>query len=411
MLGHSSLSLRSAGRGTPTHVRPRALAHALAGALLLAASQAHADRVALLPSRGGIDPSAQRYLDVDIARGLSSLGHTVVPDIETNVALAAVPDGVADTPAEYRDIAVRTNAHWVLVGKVEPAVKTRNVELTAYLSSLARVESVAREVNDDAAPQQVREMLAVLVRPEGIGMGALPWEQAAPPPHEPRPQVAAPPPLVPEQQPPPLPIAGPPPQEPWVSPLAGKKIVSMDYAFDRHDVWPPYSTGRRAFAGGFQGFSAAAVRPSGAKGSTGAIVAAARGGYAPGERGLEFFGQIAGNLVGPRALWLDVGARWMFTPSVHPGGDGVLRGLAFHVGPELLFGGFFRFTGDAKGPGGVTYEGRTEVDPSLGLALAMALSFSPSLQIETQLVNMRWVPSGDDTLLLFGATIGAALRF
>src|SRR4051812_28818471 len=101
-------------------MRARFLASSLAIATLLAAPAAWADRVALLPSRGGgADPAARPALDADLARGLAALGHTLVPPVEVAQALvASVTDGVADTPDEYRALGAATRADWVLVGSV-----------------------------------------------------------------------------------------------------------------------------------------------------------------------------------------------------------------------------------------------------------------------------------------------------
>jgi hypothetical protein len=392
-------------RYTDALMRSKAPACALALALFLSTSHALADRVVLLPARGGFDPGARTSLDLELVTALQSLGHSVVPAAETAAAMGPVLDGVADTPEEYRAVGVGTRADWVVAANVDPAVLTQRVELSAYLVSLARVESVAREVDRAQSVSQEKEMLAVLLRPEGVGAGELPWERTARP--------AAP---VAVAVPPPPPPAVPPPQPTRIAGLpplpSGPNRVSMDYTFDTLWVWPPYSAGKRVFVSALQGFSIAAVRLPGATGSTFSFLGGARGGYAPGDLGLELFGQVGGNFVGPRALWIDAGARWMFTPSVHPGSDGVLRGLAFHIGPELTFGAFLRLGGpDITGPNGMTYARPTTAHPAVGAALNMMLSYSPSLQLEAQIGNLRWIPTGDGSILLVGATLGAGLRF
>jgi hypothetical protein len=185
----------------------------------------------------------------------------------------------------------------------------------------------------------------------------------------------------------------------------------MDYMSTTERVWPPYSTGRRIFVTGALGFAVPALRPGAASGTGMSFVGLARGGYAPGDSGLEFFGELGGNLAGPRALWFDAGARWMVTPSVHLVG-GVRRGLAFHVGPELTLGGFVRLAGpDTVGPSGTRFSGTSDTHFTLGAAIDLILSITPSLQFEGHVGNLRWVPTGDGSLLLFGATLGAGLRF
>jgi len=368
----------------------------LAAALLLVAAAARADRVALLPSRSG-DDTAKNALDVELTRVLIAQGHSVVPDQDTKAALAKVGDGVADTNEEYLAVGAATKAQWVVVGVIEPAVVSSRVELIACLISLGRVESVAREVEKARSQQQVQEMTAVLLRPEGIGAGALPWERPA---TGPKAAAAVPPPAA---------AATAPPRTP-----SGKRQVHMDYLFDAYDVWPPYSAGRRWFVTVGQGFSVAAVRPAGAAGSSGSIVAHARGGYALGDAGFELLGQIGGNLAGPRALWLEVGGRWMLTPSVHAidkANPNSLHGLAFHIGPELTLGGFLRLAGPDVTEGTTRYSSSTTGHFTMGAALDMILSITPSFQVEAQVGDFRWVPTGDGSIVLFGATLGGGLRF
>ena len=376
----------------------------LAAALVLTATRAQADRVVVLPSRGGSpdEGGPRTALDIEVTRALIALGHAPVPEAETLAALANVADGVADTNEEYRAVGLAAKADWVVVGTIEAAVVTQRVELAASLVSLGRVESVARDVQKAQSAIQVQEMVAVLLRPEGIGVGALPWEAGAPGPAKPA-AVAA----TPEVKPPPKADL---PSEPHHD---GEK-VGMDYFDSRQDVWPPYSAGNRGFVTAAQGFAVAAARPGAANGSPWSIVAHARGGYALGDAGIEAFAQIGGNLVGPRALWVDLGIRWMFTPSLHRlgGGSGPFRALSFHMGPELTLGAFMRLAEpDVEGPDGTLYEGTTTAHPALGVALGMALQMTPHIQLEGQIGNLRWVPTGDGSILLFGATLGAGLRF
>jgi hypothetical protein len=382
------------------------MASAFAGAVLLAAPSAWADRVALLSSRGGSDPAARTTLDGDLARGLAALGHTLVPAPELQAAVTThVTDGVADTQDEYRAVGAATRADWVLVGAVEPAVTTARVELTACLIKLGRVESVAREVDKTRSPPQVQEMLAVLVRPEGIGVGALPWEQSTPAP--------VPPPLPPA---PPAPPAPPPtPEPPPVPPVDGRARVA--YPLGGGEVWPPYSGGRRGFVGAVAGFAMPVVRPAlpaGVKrtGSGASMVGALRGGYAAGDRGLEPYAEFGANLFGPRALWLSAGARWMLAPALKRGPDGVLEGVPFYLGPNLAVGGFFQLgSSGVVADDGHTYSTGTTAHAILGASLDMAFALAPAFQLEASLGNLRWIPGSDGTILLLGATLGATVRF
>jgi len=384
---------------------------ACAAVTLLAASQAWADRIALLPSRGGADPAARTALDGDLAKGLAALGHTLVAGPEVQAAIIShVTDGVADTQEEYKAVGAATHADWVLVGTVEPAVTTSRVELTACLISRGRVEDVAREVDKTKEQPQVQEMLAVLLRPEGIGSGALPWESLNP---------APPPPAPPPPAPPPAPVAPPAPppapEPPPVPPVDGKAHVAYPLG-SSGDVWPAYSGGRRGFVSAIAGFSIPAVRPlpPGVSAPSGlAFTGALRGGVALGDFGLEPFAELGGNLSGPGALWLAAGLRWMLSPTIKRGSDGVLAGVPFFIGPEILGGTFIQLpsSSQAAGKNGDTYSSPAVGRGLLGAAVDLSFALSPAFSLEAQLGNLRWSPGGSGALLLAGATLGATVRF
>jgi hypothetical protein len=385
----------------------RAVAFALSSALLLSSSAALADRVALVPTRGPAEAPVKSTVDIDLARGLVALGHTIVPEAEVKAALGAVADGVADTPEEYKAVGTRAKADWVLSATVEPAVVTERIEVSAFLVPMGRTESVAREVEKARAEEQVREMLAVLVRPEGIGAGELPWERRTPP--RPAPVAVSPPP--PQPQAPPAVAWSPPPGAP-PPPPPGPPRASLDYMRTTESVWPPYSAGRPAFLAVVLGGSGAVIRPGAASGSAAAFVGALRGGYAIGDAGLELLAELGGNLAGPRALFVDAGARWLFTPSLHRGEDGVLRGLALHVGPELAIGAFVRLAPpDVTDAAGSVYSGSASAHFTGKLALDLVVPITPALRVEGGLPELRWVPTGDGSIVVLGATLGASYRF
>ncbi len=379
----------------------RALSCAAAAALTALAPAAFADRVAVLPARGGTDEAARSAAQAEIARGLAALGHTPVPDGAVAAALKGVADGIADTTDEYRAVGARTGADWILSGTVEPAVTTSRVELTAYLASTGRVESVAREVDRGKEAQQTQEMLAVLLRPEGVGVGELPWERPAGATPAGAPPPAAPPSAGGAAVLPPVP---PPP------PAPPAKEVQMAYPLGPERVWPAYSGGRRLALSASLGAAVAAARLPGASGSAASLVGTARVAYAVSDRGLELFAGGGGNLAGPFAAWLEGGARLMLTPSLTPEG-GAWRAFPLHIGPALHAGAFFRSGAGVVGPGGATYRGDLEVRPVIGASLDVVLALSSSVQLEAQLGNLRWVPAGDGSLLLLGATLGAGARF
>jgi hypothetical protein len=376
------------------------MALAACSAVLLGAPAALADRIALLPTRGGLDPGARTGLDADLVKDLAALGHTVVPDAEVAAAVKAkVADGTADTQEEYRAVGDATRADWVLVGVIDPAVATSRVELTACLVKMGRVESVAREVERPKQPAQVQEMLAVLLRPEGIGAGALPWESV-------NPATPKPPPAPPPEAPKPPPA----PEPPKVSPVDGKAHVSYPLSTPG-DVWPPYSAGHRGFVGAVVGLGIPAARPSGATGSGASFVGAVRGGYAAGDQGLELFAELGGNFSGPPAVWVAGGARWMFAPALKRDQEGVLAGVPFFLGPEIMGGAFIELGESSTGPGGTVYSSPAEGRGLFGVSLDLAYALAPSFQLEAGLGNLRVIPGGAGTILLTGATLGASYRF
>jgi hypothetical protein len=374
----------------------RALSLAIVCPLVLCASTALADRVAVLPARGGTDDGARNAAQAEILSSLLALGHTPVPDDQVGAALRGIADGTTDTADEYKAVAATTGADWVVVATVEPAVATTRIEVAAYLASNGRIESVAREIERGQSPRQTREVLAVLVRPEGVGVGELPWERNAVP------AVARP--QAPAQ------VAGaPPPAAPAAPPIAN--LVVMDYPFERHDVWPAYSAGHRLAVSALTGFAVAVARPDGAIGSGASMVLGARLAYALGDRGIELFADAGGNLVGPPGGWLGAGARLMLTPWMKQVGNR-MSALSIHMGPELTLGAFFRGGSSAVAvAGGATYKSALETHAALGAALDVVFGVSPTFQVEAQLGNLRWIPGSEGSLVLLGATLGAGLRF
>lgn len=361
-----------------------------AAALLLGASPALADRVAVVPSRGGVDSAPREAIDRELARALTAAGHTLVPAPEIAAAMKAqVIDGAADTQEEYRGVGVATRADWVIAAQVEPAVTTERVEIAACLVKPGRVESVAREVEKARAARQIEEMLRVLVRAEGVGAGALPWERIDPG------------------------KAPPAPERPAVPAVDGRARVAYPIA-SGGEVWPPYSGGKRGFVSAALGFSMPVVRPLAAgvgAPSGAALVAAARGGYAVTDLGLEPFIELGGNLLGPRALWILGGARWMFAPLMRRGADGVREGAPFFLGPEIVAGGFFQLGESALDASSLgSYSSGVAARPILGGGLALSLALARSFQIDAGLGNLRWMPSSGGSLLVLGATLGATLR-
>src|SRR5262249_26278316 len=115
---------------------------------------------------------------------------------------------------------------------------------------------------------------------------------------------------------------------------------------------------------------------------------------------------LGGNLFGPRALWINAGARWMLSPTLKRGADGVRAGAPFFLGPEIVGGAFIELpvgTGDYSAP--LVARGM------LGASLDLAFALSPTFSLEARLGNLRWLPGGSGAVLLAGADLGATVRF
>ena len=174
----------------------------------------------------------------------------------------------------------------------------------------------------------------------------------------------------------------PPPAPPPVPPVDGKAHIAYPLG-SSGDVWPPYSGGRRGFVSAVAGFSIPAVRPgfpAGVSAPSGlAFTGAVRGGVAAGDSGLEPFAELGGNLSGPSAMWLAAGLRWMLSPTIKRGADGVLAGVPFFIGPEILAGTFIQLPSptETMTKTGDTYSSPAVARGLLGAALDLSFALAP----------------------------------
>ena len=156
-------------------------------------------------------------------------------------------------------------------------------------------------------------------------------------------------------------------------------------------ITPAYSAGKRLAVGASLGFAALVARPDTAGTGGASLVGSLRASYAAGDRGLEPFVEFGGNLAGPRALWLDLGARWMWNPTLGRRDDGALHASPLFLGPELLAGLFARLGGrELTAPDGTVYSSSGGASPMLGAAFSVVYAISPSFQLEAQPFSLRW---------------------
>ena len=359
------------------------LAPALGLALLCSASTALADQVAVLPFTA---PKGLSKPEIDQARAwtraaMIKKGHTPPSDGEMLSAEMAVADGMPDTSSEYRAAGRASGSQWTLTGTVvrqdappaklpdgteEEGYTTYHLEVVACLVESGRVESLAREIDPDEAPDQIAEMVGLLVRPEGIGKNTpLPWDNAAPHRRKPKPKPPSPPPPPPAPPPPP-----PPPKEPLV----------------RH----AYAENHPAALGISGGYSTLLKRPDNAQGPSGALPIGAVFGYAIEQiPGVELRGIFTSQVVGPRALEVAAGARYAI---------GVLPQYRIYVGPELLLGAHVALGAD-----------KTARFLTQGSAF-VAVGIGERVQVEVA-GDLAAALGGSGTLLLGGGTGRVLFRF
>ncbi len=295
-------------------------------------------------------------------------------------AEASVKDGVADTSTEYIAAGKAAGATWTLTahvdridypvatlpdGSTEEGYTTYRLELEACQVATGRVESLSREILPDDAPSDIAEMVALLVRPEGIANADTPWLRAGVTRPKPRPK----PPLPKPPEPP------PPPPEPK-KPAAPRAIYGER---------APFSIGASV------GVSNALVRPDGARGPSWAMPIGGVIGYALPDAlpGLELKGNLTGQVVGPRAVEVSAGARYAVAP---------IRGVDVFVGPELLVGVHVA-TGADTAARFLTHG-----------ALFLAVAITDNVQVEAA-ADLAVAAGGAGTLLLGGGTARLVLRF
>lgn len=357
--------------------KPSLVVGAFGVATALFATPALADRVAVLPPTGG-SPDEIAKLEGDLASALQSMGHTLVSGADVKAALAD-PAFATRSPDTLLALGKKLGADWIVTATEEPAMTTERVELGAAYDELGRYELVAREVEKAKSAEQVKEMLVVLLRPQGVGTGALPWETT---PTRPAPNVK--------------------PPDQTVTVIGPEKPKSEEPPKPR----APYGGGRMGFISAGFGVDGLVVTPSDAKGGAASFVGVLRGGVAILDTGLEPYAQLGGHLAGPSAVWLEVGVRWM--------GIAILKdvgGVGLHLGPSL-HGGLFILPGSTSAASnGASYTTPTDVTGTLALSLDGALRIAERVQLDAHLGELRWVPVDSGSTLSLGANIAGGVRF
>lgn len=338
-------------------------------ALALAATQlfaltALADKVAVLPflSTTGAPPAQLEDAKNATRAAVIQRSHTLPSDSEMTTAIMAVADGSPDTSVEYRAAGRASSSQWTAVGHVDPHGATYKLEIDVCQVESGRVESLAREIDPAQAPTQIAEMLALLLRPEGIGNSEIPWENPAN-----KPPVVKPP----EVKPPPTP---PKPPEP-------PPIPAVRHAYAENH---PIAAGL-----GF-GLFGAVARPDNASGSTLSGQGFVSGEYAfDAVPGLAIRADLGFPIFGPQSVWIDAGARYAIP---------IVPTIRLFAGPEIDLGAFFPLGGDKQAR--FLLRGQLFAAIGIGEQVQLELAFD--------------VPSnfgGTGALVLMGGTLRAAVRF
>jgi hypothetical protein len=277
-------------------------------------------------------------------------------------AEVAVRDGVPDSSEEYRAAGRASSSAWTVTGRVEPRSSGRfRIELEACQIASGRVESLAREVDPARANDQIGEMLALLLRPEGIGNAEIPWDKP-----NPKPEVVEPP-VVPPPTPTPAPLQPRP-------------------AAPKH----AYAEGHPNAVGPGAELLTALQRPDNAQGSATSVLLAGAFGYAlEAVPGLELRADFAGAVAGPKALVLDAGARYAFM---------LVPTARVYAGPELALGAFVTLGGDKS----ARFLGRG--------GLAAGIGIGEQVQLEA-FGDLAVTPGGAGTLVLGGGGARGLVRF
>ena len=139
-------------------------------ALLFCASVAHADKIVLLPPEGNADDVRRDEVEEVLATTLRALGHTVVAG---NVIQRGGVAGTPRTSDELVAIAQANGAAWVLTTEVHPLTGQYRLLLRAGYAPIRRVEELDVLVVVSDENVRIRDILAAMVRPAGLGEDAL----------------------------------------------------------------------------------------------------------------------------------------------------------------------------------------------------------------------------------------------
>lgn len=330
----------------------RVLSLALATTTTLLSLDALADKIATLHARGTAPMAEKTSMRAATEAGAKGLGHEAIPESEVLQGEGAAGDK-AGTSEGMIAIGKTTGADWVIEPHVASSDAGTRVELKVCQVSTGRVETLARDLDPKQDPAvQMREMLALMLRPQGVGDDPLPWNKKTaptPPPKE----------VLPKEK--------PKPEEPAAPPLKwgehGKFTIGAAGGFGVIAVRDERAVGRRTF--GAWALHANVALPN--------------------VKGLEVTFRVGMMHGQGGAIIGDFGARYMLPLS------------AFAIGAGANIGGFGAFE---SGIAGV----------SLGLDPTVSLALAKHVQVELAWKN-RYVPTKETSLLFTSGELAILARF
>ncbi|MBI2389475.1 MAG: hypothetical protein HYV09_07745 [Deltaproteobacteria bacterium] len=340
---------------SPSRARPaaRRIALALAALVTFASFDALADKVATLHARGSAPLGERTSIRAATDGGARGLGHETVAENEVLQGEGAAGDKIG-TSEGLVAVGKTTGADWVVEPHVQSSDAGTRVELKVCQVSSGRVETLARDLDPKGDPLvQMREMLALLLRPQGVGDDPLPWDakKTTPPP---------PPEVLPKDK--------PKPKEPAPPPL----------------VWGEHG---KISVGASAGYGSIAARPDNAVGRRTFFTWSVAANFAiPNKRWIELAFRLHGAHGAGSAMMADVGARLIAPPSGR---------FAFGIGGALgVFGAF----------------GSGIVRPAFGLDPFVSLAIVRNVQAELAWVN-RLSPGEGGAILHTSAHASLLARF
>jgi hypothetical protein len=330
----------------------RVMSLALAATTTLLSLDALADKIATLHALGSAPRAEKTSIRSATETGAKGLGHDAIPESDVLQGEGAAGDK-AGTSEGMIAIGKTTGADWVIEPHVASSDAGTRVELKVCQVATGRVETLARDLDPKQDPAvQMREMLALMLRPQGVGDDPLPWEKkgpAAPPPKE----------VLPKEKPKPTAPAAPP----LIWGEHGKFSLGAAGGFGVIGVRDDRAVGRRTF-GAWTVHANVAL---------------------PNVRGVELTFRVGLMHGQGGAIIGDVGARYMFPLS------------RFAIGAGANIGGFGAFE---SGIAGV----------SLGLDPTVSLALMKNVQLELAWKN-RYVPTKETSLLFTSAELAILARF